>query len=180
MDAVAVSKRLAYVLRHAPESIGLVLDEAGWGDVEVVRAGLGVTRAALIALVERDGKRRYTLSEDGLRIRAEQGHSVEVSLGHPAATPPDRLYHGTVEAALSGIFAEGLRPGARHDVHLSADVEAARVVGARRGAPVVLVVDARAMAAEGHTFARAGNGVWLVAAVPARYLARLDPRTARC
>lgn len=170
-----MTKRLAYVLRHAPESIGLVLDAQGWGSVEVVLAGLGIDREALVALVASDSKRRYALSEDGARIRAEQGHSVEVSLGHPPAVPPDRLYHGTIEAALEAIFAEGLKPRARHDVHLSAEVETARGVGARRGAPVVLVVDARAMAAEGHVFSRSGNGVWLVAAVPPRFLSRLGP-----
>lgn len=172
-DRVGLSKRLAYVLRHAPESIGLALDAAGWGAVDDVVRGLGISRAELVAVVEHDAKRRYTLSADGARIRAEQGHSVAVELGHPAEAPPARLYHGTVEAALGSIALTGLSPRGRHHVHLSADVETAQKVGARRGVPVVLVVDAGAMAAEGYTFARSGNGVWLVAVVPPRFIARL-------
>lgn len=172
MDRDQVSKRLAYVLRHAPESIGLTLDARGWGEVTVVTAGLGISGAELEAIVAGDAKGRYALSADGLRIRAEQGHSVPVALGHPAVTPPDRLYHGTVEAALEAILREGLVPRARHDVHLSADLATARQVGSRRGLPVVLVIDARAMVEAGHTFVRSGNGVWLVPAVPPAFLSR--------
>jgi putative RNA 2'-phosphotransferase len=40
----------------------------------------------------------------------------------------------------------------------------------RRGKPVVLVVEAGRMHAEGNAFYRSENGVWLTEAVPARYL----------
>jgi putative RNA 2'-phosphotransferase len=173
-DPLSTSRRLAYVLRHAPQSIGLELDEAGWGDVAVVCAGLGLTPAALEALVHGDDKGRYTLSADRTRVRAEQGHSVPVALGHPEVTPPALLYHGTVERFVPAILAEGLRPRARHHVHLSADIEAARRVGARRGDPVVLVVDAARLASDGARVLRSGNGVWLVDAVPPAYLRRHD------
>jgi putative RNA 2'-phosphotransferase len=166
------SRRLAYVLRHAPGSIGLVLDEAGWGDVVVVCAGLGLTREALEALVRADEKGRYTLSADRMRVRAEQGHSVPVALGHPEVAPPEYLYHGTVERFVPAILAEGLRPRARHHVHLSADVDTARRVGARRGDPVVLVIDAGRLAHDGARVLQSGNGVWLVDAVPPAYLRR--------
>jgi putative RNA 2'-phosphotransferase len=94
-----------------------------------------------------------------------------VQLGYAPLTPPDVLFHGTVERFLPVILAEGLRPRGRHAVHLSADVETAQAVGSRRGRPVVLRVDAAAMVADGHTFARSDNCVWLVDAVPPRYLA---------
>jgi putative RNA 2'-phosphotransferase len=171
-DVVRVSKRLSYVLRHHPDSVGLTLDAHGWVDVGDLLAALHLTRAELDEVVAGNDKRRYALDGTGTRIRASQGHSVPVDLGHAPAVPPDELFHGTVERFLPAILAEGLRPGARHAVHLSADRETAEQVGARRGRPVVLRVDAAAMAQDGVAFTRSDNGVWLVEAVPPRYLTR--------
>jgi putative RNA 2'-phosphotransferase len=175
MDAVAASKRLSFVLRHRPDSVGLTLDDAGWADVEQLLLALGMTRGELDAVVERNDKQRFALDPSGTRIRASQGHSVPVALGYTAEDPPDELFHGTVERFLPAILAAGLRPGNRHAVHLSAGVATARKVGARRGRPVVLRVDAAGLAAEGAAFTRSANGVWLVAAVPPRHLTVLDP-----
>jgi putative RNA 2'-phosphotransferase len=175
MDVVRVSKRLSFVLRHRPDSIGLSLDPAGWVDVDellaaLARSGLRLTRAELETVVAGNDKQRFAFDESGTRIRASQGHSVPVVLGYRTATPPDVLFHGTVQRFLPAILAEGLRPGNRHAVHLSPDVETATTVGGRRGRPVVLRVDAAAMAADGCLFAVSANGVWLTDAVPARYL----------
>jgi putative RNA 2'-phosphotransferase len=73
---------------------------------------------------------------------------------------------------VEAILADGLRKMSRHHVHLSSDVETARRVGARHGRPVVLIVDARAMADAGHIFHLSANGVWLVDEVPPRFLKR--------
>ena len=170
MDVVRTSKRLSYVLRHRPDSVGLTLDDAGWVDVAELLAALRLTRDELEEVVARNDKQRFALDDTGTRIRASQGHSVPVDLGYAAAVPPDVLFHGTVERFLAAILAEGLRPGNRHAVHLSGDVQTARRVGARRGAPLVLRVDAAAMVAGGSTFSRSTNGVWLVDAVPAQHL----------
>ena len=171
-DVVRVGKRLSYVLRHHPDSVGLTLDEHGWVAVDDLLAALRLTRAELEDVVGCNDKQRFALDETGTRIRASQGHSVPVDLGYTPAVPPDVLFHGTVERFLPAILAEGLRPGNRHAVHLSADRETAERVGARRGRPVVLRVDAAAMAGDGAAFTRSANGVWLVAAVPPRYLTR--------
>lgn len=173
MDLVKTSKRLAYVLRHRPDSIGLMLSPDGWADVdELLRAlaahGMPLTRADLDLVVARNDKRRFLI--DGDRIRASQGHSLEIDLGLTPLTPPDRLFHGTARQTLDVIFLEGLVRGARHHVHLSADEQTALTVGARHGVPVVLAVDAAAMAAEGLLFFRSDNGVWLTDHVPARHL----------
>ena len=165
-DVVRRSKRLSYVLRHAPDSVGLTLDAAGWADVDALLAALGWTRAELEGVVATNDKRRFALDGTGTRIRASQGHSVAVDLGYAAQTPPLVLFHGTAERNLPAIEAQGLRPGRRHAVHLSADAGTARTVGARRGRPVVLRVDAAALAVQGAVFTRAANGVWLVDAVP--------------
>jgi putative RNA 2'-phosphotransferase len=119
--------------------------------------------------VDADSKGRYELVAG--RIRATQGHSVDVELGLEPVRPPDVLYHGTVERFVPAILASGLRPGSRQFVHLSADVVTAQAVGRRRGTPVVLVVDAAGAHAAGQAFLRASNGVWLTDALPARWLA---------
>jgi putative RNA 2'-phosphotransferase len=127
-------------------------------------------RAALETVVAQNNKRRFEFDETGTRIRARQGHSIEVDLGYADAAPPELLYHGTATRFLPVIWRDGLRPMSRHDVHLSPDIETALAVGARHGKPVVLTVGAAAMAAHGHTFRVTGNGVWLTAEVPPQYL----------
>ena len=179
-DLVRASRLLSWMLRHAPHEVGLRLDEAGWAGVEAVlailrRRGVPLDRAGLAAVVAGTDKRRFALSPDGQRIRALQGHSVAVRLDHPQREPPPRLFHGTVARFVASILREGLRPGERHHVHLSPDLDTARTVGARRGAPVVLVVQARAMHAAGHRFWLSPNGVWLTERVPPRFLARAGP-----
>ncbi|TMS00567.1 RNA 2'-phosphotransferase [Nonomuraea basaltis] len=170
---IRISKYLARHLRHDPQRIGVTLDANGWVSVDVLlRAaaehGFPITADELWRVVEGNDKRRYAI-EDG-RIRASQGHSVPVELGLPAVEPPEVLFHGTVARYVGAIKQEGLRPMSRHHVHLSPDRETATRVGARRGVPVVLVVGAGAMHADGHEFRRSANGVWLVDLVPPGYL----------
>ncbi|MFJ6579032.1 RNA 2'-phosphotransferase [Streptomyces sp. NPDC091368] len=170
---VKVSKYLSRHLRHQPERIGLVLDAHGWTEIDdLLRAaaehGFRITRAELDHVVATNDKKRFAV--EGTRIRASQGHTVTVDLDLPAAEPPAYLYHGTVGDRLSAIRAEGLRPMARHHVHLSPDRETATRVGARRGRPVVLSVDAGAMRRAGHVFHVSANGVWLTDAVPPQFL----------
>ncbi|MET9203571.1 RNA 2'-phosphotransferase [Streptomyces bacillaris] len=170
---VKVSKYLSRHLRHQPERIGIALDENGWVAVETLlsaaaRHGFAITRAELDQVVAANDKRRFTV--DGDRIRANQGHTVTVDLDLPPAEPPAYLYHGAVARVLDAIRAEGLRPMARHHVHLSPDRETATRVGARRGRPLVLTVDAGAMHRAGHVFRVSANGVWLADAVPPEFL----------
>ncbi|GHG61111.1 RNA 2'-phosphotransferase [Streptomyces griseocarneus] len=170
---VRVSKYLSQHLRHRPGHIGISLDPQGWVDVDVLLAaaaahGFPISRRELEHVVATNDKQRFALEED--RIRARQGHSVAVDLGLPAAEPPPYLFHGTVSRTVAAIRAEGLSPMGRHHVHLSADRETAERVGARRGKPVVLAVDAAAMRAAGHVFRVTENGVWLTETVPPRFL----------
>ncbi|GAA1239250.1 RNA 2'-phosphotransferase [Kitasatospora nipponensis] len=174
---VKTSKMLSRILRHDPGRIGVTLDEGGWVPVETLltaltRCGNRLSRAELDHVVATNNKQRFAYSPDGLRIRANQGHTVEVDLGLAAAEPPAVLYHGTGHGSVAAIMHEGLRPMARQDVHLSADVETAVRVGARHGRPVVLAVDAAALAAAGHVFRVSANGVWLTDSVPPHHLTR--------
>ena len=176
---VRVSKLLSKHLRHRPERLGLRIAPGGWVGVEALlaacaAAGFPLSRAELAEVVASNDKQRFALDPSGARIRANQGHSVDVDLQLEPATPPAVLYHGTGERAVASILAEGLRKLRRHHVHLSADRETARRVGARHGRPVVFAVDAAGLARDGATFFRSENGVWLVDAVPPRYLRPLD------
>jgi putative RNA 2'-phosphotransferase len=170
---VKVSKYLSKHLRHRPERIGLTLDAGGWVRIDTLIAAAAAhhfpfSREELDHVVAANDKQRFAIEGD--RIRASQGHTVEVDLGLEPAVPPPYLYHGTVARVLEPIRAEGLLPMDRHDVHLSPDRETATRVGARRGRPVVLAVDAGAMHRDGHVFRVSANGVWLTEEVPPRYL----------
>lgn len=172
---VRASKFLSKHLRHAPAEIGLTLDPAGWVPVAdllaaVARHGRPLSRAELDEVVAGCAKQRFAFDESGDRIRANQGHSVEVDLELTPTAPPAVLFHGTAHANLDAILADGLVKMRRHHVHLSKDVETAVRVGARHGKPVVLAVDAGKMSADGFAFLVSANGVWLVDAVPAAYL----------
>ncbi len=172
---VKTSKYLSRHLRHEPARLGLALEPGGWVRVDDLLAAcaarsFALTRAELEEVVARNDKQRFAFDATGARIRASQGHSVPVDLGLAPATPPAVLFHGTARGRLDAILREGLRPMRRHDVHLSADTATARRVGARHGPPVVLQVDAAAMAADGHAFRVTDNGVWLVAHVPPAHL----------
>ena len=176
MDDTALSKRLAFVLRHRPSSVEVTLDAAGWVPVETLlhalrSRGVPLTRARLERLVATSDKQRFALEDD--RIRAQQGHSVPVDLGLPDVTPPALLFHGTPERTLRAVLAEGLHRAGRHAVHLSPDADTARAVGGRRGPAVVLAVDSAAMHADGHPFQHTANDVWLTAQVPPEHLRRL-------
>ena len=157
-ESTRTSKTLSYWLRHSPEAAGLDLDSEGWAATEAVLAA--------------SDKNRFELS--GGHIRARQGHSVNITGDWRAATPPALLYHGTVDRLLASILAQGLVPGARHHVHLAADLATARKVGARRGRPVILEVAAGELAAQGAEFLLTGNGVWLVEQVPPSALRVLE------
>ncbi|WP_203928818.1 RNA 2'-phosphotransferase [Virgisporangium ochraceum] len=171
---VKLSKRMSKALRHDPGRVGLTLDPGGWVPVADLLSALGVDRGDIDAVVAGNDKQRFAIvrGPDGVeRIRASQGHSVPVDLGLVPVEPPERLYHGTNEAAVASIRATGLNRGGRHHVHLSTDEPTARRVGGRRGGPVVILeVEAGAMARDGFEFYRSDNGVWLTAEVPTRYI----------
>jgi putative RNA 2'-phosphotransferase len=170
-----ISKFLSLILRHKPETVGIKLDGAGWANVDELLKGMHqqgkrVTLADLEQVVAEDNKGRYSLSPDKKKIRANQGHSVKVDLGLTPKQPPKDLFHGTPEKFVEIIKQEGLKPMQRHHVHLSADVETAETVGARRGKPHIFTIKTAQMIADGFEFYQSENGVWLVDKVPPQYL----------
>ena len=170
-----LSKFLSLVLRHKPEVIGIQLEENGWTDVQILlnkmqEAGKSIDLETLTAIVDADNKGRYSFNMDKTRIRANQGHSVEIDLGYQATTPPDILYHGTAKRFVESILKTGLEKRNRHHVHLTADRQTAVTVGKRHGKPVILEVLAKEMLESGYEFYVSDNGVWLTDHVPVKYL----------
>lgn len=177
---VEISKFLSYILRHHPEAIGISLDPDGWVEITTLLSaaqsdGKEISHALLLEVVASNDKKRFSISDDGLRIRAAQGHSVgNVEIKYQATTPPELLYHGTATRFIASIMQQGLIPGSRQYVHLSADLGTAKKVGSRHGVPTILQVAASEMQAAGFEFFQADNGVWLCKNVPVEFLTRQD------
>ncbi len=174
-DKVQVSRFLSYILRHAPESIGLTLDDQGWGEISKLiplaqKNGTALTIELIKDVVKTNDKKRFAISEDGLFIRAVQGHSLKTTIDYQAITPPKILFHGTATRFIDSIFKQGLIPNGRQYVHLSQDHKTAVNVGDRHGKAIVLTVDSEKMFSEGFEFYQADNGVWLTLSVPVKYL----------
>ncbi len=166
------SKKLSYILRHNPGSIGIELDKNGWAKVSDILDNLSIARKELIEIVENNDKQRFSFNEDKTMIRANQGHSISVDLEFKTATPPVVLYHGTVGKFVASILKEGLQKRNRNHVHLSQDKDTAIKVGSRRGIPVILIIDSKSMYRDNFKFYKSENGVWLTDEVPTKYITR--------
>jgi len=179
-ELVGVSKFLSMVLRHKPYSIGITLDDEGWVDVQKLIDNASIyqkdkkleplTKDLLDEIVDTNEKRRFEYSDDGWKIRARQGHSVDVELGYESKQPPKHLFHGTAKRFAPAIRANGLDKRKRHHVHLSEEHDTAVKVGQRHGKPFVLRIDCAAMSKDGYDFFETENNVWLVDDVPAKYI----------
>lgn len=174
-----LSRFLSLILRHKPEAIGITLDSHGWADVSQLIDGVNrngrfqMTLDILEEIVRTDEKQRYSYNDDHTKIRANQGHSIPVDVELEALDPPEYLWHGSGEKYQESIDATGLIPKSRLYVHLSSDPQTAEAVGRRHGKPVIYRVASGKMQANGHSFFRSTNGVWLTKRVPAEYLERI-------
>ena len=174
-DLKQTSKFLSLVLRHNPGLIGIEMDGEGWVAVdELISKSVAhehhLTEQILEEVVRTSDKKRFSYNEDRTKIRANQGHSVEIDLQLDPGEPLEFLYHGTVDKFLGSIKAGGLQKMERTHVHLSKDVETATTVASRRGKPVILIVRAAEMHRDGYKFYLSENKVWLTDEVPAKYI----------
>ncbi len=170
-----ISKLMSYALRHHPAHLELELDAEGWVATTDLIAGLRqqvptIDLPLLKEVVETNDKQRFTFNTDQTKIRANQGHSIEVELQLTPKEPPQLLYHGTVAKFLPTIEKDGLKKMSRQHVHLSPDIPTAKNVGTRRGHPIILTILAAQMHQDGIPFYESKNGVWLVDHVPSNYL----------
>jgi len=176
MDLKKTGIFISLILRHKPDVIGISLDEHGWANVQELINGINKTgkfsidMSMLEEIVRTDNKQRYSFNEDRSKIRANQGHSINVDVELKEAVPPEILYHGTGEKYVDSINAEGLKPKSRLYVHLSKDVETAVTVGSRHGKPIVYTIASGEMYRHGHTFYLSENGVWLTKNVPIDFM----------
>lgn len=160
-------KKLSYLLRHDKS---YAFDEHGWRKVSDLVTNHGFTLEELREIVATNNKQRYEFSKDLTRIRARQGHSIQVDVELAEATPPDKLYHGTTKAFVESIVSQGILKGKRLYVHLSTTTNMATKVGERHGEPAVLVIDAKRMHEDGIKFFLSRNDVWLTDFVDAKYI----------
>ncbi len=166
-----ISKFLSLVLWHKPETIGLVLDENGWADVnDLVSKMDNLTMVTLEKIVETNDKKRFTFNEDKTKIRASQGHSLNINLELKPVEPPEVLYHGTADRFVEIIKSTGIKKQSRSHLHLSNNFDTAVSVGQRHGKPVVLEVNAKKMQEDGYKFYLSENNVWLTDIVPIEYI----------
>lgn len=175
----SISKFLSLVLRHQPETIGIELDQNGWTDVETLLKkatsyGIKLDNETLKYIVETNSKKRFAFNDTFDRIRASQGHSVEIELGYTSQKPPEILFHGTAENFVQSILNTGLEKRNRQHVHLSSDLETAIKVGQRHGKPFIFKVLALQMYNDNFQFFISDNGVWLTDNVPTKYLKQND------
>jgi putative RNA 2'-phosphotransferase len=175
---VKLSKFISLILRHNPQKIGVKMDAEGWVNVDELLAGLKkqgapIDMPMLKDIVESNNKKRFVFSEDGTRIRANQGHTLPVTLNYKPAMPPPVLYHGTAARFVQQIIEEGLHKGKRFYVHMAADPETAKVAARRWGSPLLLKIAALEMHTQGFEFYSPTEGLWLTNEVPARFISRL-------
>jgi len=172
-----ISKSISYWLRHHPEDIGIdIAYDGGWTDIgtliEKAAVKVDFTFDELKHVVETSDKQRFSISEDETKVRANQGHSIDVDLGLEEVVPPAILYHGAPVGVIDAIMKEGLNKMRRHHVHLSPDEKTAAVVGSRRGKFEILKIEAMRLRADGHKIYMSENGVYLIDSVPAKYIKR--------
>ena len=170
-----ISKFLSLILRHKPEKINIKLDNFGWANVDELiekcnAFGIKFTKEELDYVVENNSKKRLAYSEDGLQIRASQGHSIKIDLGYEAVTPPEFLFHGTATRFLESIRKTGLEKRNRHHVHLSSNEQTATSVGKRHGKLALLIVKSKKMHDAGFQFFVSENQVWLTNNVPVEFI----------
>ncbi len=176
-----ISKFLSLVLRHKPETIGIELDQNGWIDINQLieksnKYGIQFDRETLNHIVATNSKKRFAFNDKFDKIRASQGHSIEIELGYTNQKPPKILFHGTSEKSVQSILGNGLKKQNRQHVHLSSNIETANKVGQRHGKPHIFKVFAEQMFNDNFKFFISENGVWLTDNVPEKYLSGQEKR----
>ncbi len=168
---------MSLILRHRPEVINIEMEPDGWVNtdeliekINLKQPTWNLDRDQLDEIVATNNKKRFAFNDSGSKIRASQGHSLNVDLEYSPITPPDYLYHGTASKNVQGIRTNGLMSKTRLHVHLTDDRTTAVQVGGRHGKPVVLTIRSTAMVNAGFEFYKSENGVWLTKHVPPSFI----------
>ena len=169
-NMVKRGKELSFLLRHDKD---YQFDEHGYREVSDLIYNHNFTMELLENIVETNDKQRYEFSDDKTKIRARQGHSINVNVDLKECTPPNVLYHGTASRFMESIEENGINSGTRKHVHLSSDKATALNVGKRHGRPCIIVVDTKRMADDGIKFYLSNNNVWLTEFVDKKYISEV-------
>jgi putative RNA 2'-phosphotransferase len=92
--------------------------KAGWADVPELLTkakahGQQISLEELKTIVSNSDKQRFAFSSDFSKIRANQGHSIQVELGLKEQVPPSNTFitNGTADRNLESIKQKGLLKG---------------------------------------------------------------------
>lgn len=163
---VKFGKKLSYLLRHDDTH---QFDEHGYRTISDLVNNHGFTFDLIQKIVETNDKQRYEFSSDKTKIRARQGHSVDVNVDLKETTPPNILFHGTSITNLQSIKRTGIDKSNRLYVHLSDNEELAYKVGERHGVPYVIKINTKQMVEDGIIFYLSNNNVYLTKFVDKKY-----------
>lgn len=169
-NLIRKGKQLSFLLRHDTE---YRFDEHGYREVQDLVQNHGFTKDEIVELVETNDKQRYEFNDDKSKIRARQGHSVNINVELKETLPPDVLFHGTATRFLPSIKEKGILKMLRNYVQLSENFDIAMEVGKRHGKPVILAVDTKTMREDGVKFYLSNNNVWLTEFVDSKYITEI-------
>jgi putative RNA 2'-phosphotransferase len=168
-----ITRSLAFMLRHQPETFDLELDPFGFADLEDVvhalneRLGEPVEEDDVREAVGSGDRPRYEIQ--GELIRALYGHSIHVEPG-PSSKPPELLFVAVPERELERARRFGLRGGRRRFLHLALSKDDAAEAGRRASRDyAVLVIHALDAWEEGVSFYDR-TALWLAEEVPTHLL----------
>ena len=158
-------------MRHNPYP--LMMDKNGWIEVEHLLNYLQINKELLDNIVDTNNKKRFSFSEDETKIRANQGHSLNVDVELKEREPPNTLYHGSAKKFSHLIYKQGIKKMDRQYVHLSADIETAKQVGKRHGEYIIYWIKTSRMYDDGKKFYLSENGVWLTDYIELKYIFKM-------
>lgn len=170
-DIVSKGKHLAWLLRHdkVAREKGFI-DEYGYRKISEIIQKYGFTANEIEEIVITNNKQRYEYDNTKTKIRARQGHSIDVTVDLTEVKDCELLYHGTSSRFIKNIQEEGLKKQSRNHVHLSPDIKTASNVGKRHGGDLCIIkIDAKQMINDGNKIYISNNGVYLTEYVNPKY-----------
>jgi len=171
-----ISQIISHALRHEPWKYGIELDDNGWVAIEKLAKAIEETnpdiqinQQIIQDVLDTSDKKRFELKEG--KIRAFYGHSIPHKIEYPEAKPPTILYHGTGSKYLEKILKEGMQAMSRQYVHLTEDLNIAKIVGKRKdGNLVILTINSSNAYKNGIKFYNPSENIWLADEIPSQFI----------
>lgn len=176
-----ISRTLSYILRHGAEKEGIPISYDGYVHVRDIQdyyrktTGNAPTLETLEHVVLTNDKQRFHL--EGTRIRANQGHSKNLSVAvpmHKVQTYSEIpvVLHGSYKKYKWSIKKDGLSRMSRQHIHCATSKDT--VSGMRKDCDMIIRIDARKAMEQGIEFYISQNGVILTEGldgiIPSKFL----------